>query len=241
MGSRSNKNLPFGTDYFCNYYKGYRNKFEDLFESEKHFIQEFVAPNKKYLDIGCAVGGMYEIMNSIQPSISYAGVDLSPEMIKCARKNYPSIDFQVYDGMRLPFNDNSFDRVLTLGTTVHDPLFEALLTEAYRVAIEVLFFDIRLIRDCETINSVEKGYVLDGSGVRYPYVVVNWWQFKKWLVSLAPLPSVVKGYGYWGCANEQTTLPKDYEKICMSTYLLYKAKDNNSVKYELQLPFDVHR
>lgn len=226
---------PFNTDYFQGYYQNYRDKIEDLFDSEKHFIYAFVQPHRCYLDIGCATGGMSQILSAIEPTIRYTGIDIAPKMIDQAQKHYPHLQFQVYDGEHLPFPDNAFERVLTLGTTVHDLHYKALLREAYRVAVEALFFDIRLINTLPTLQSLEDGYVIDGSTVKYPYIVVNVNDFLTFLADLTPKPATIKGYGYWGKPNRESHLPKGYETICMATFLI--TKGSGPTQLELTLPF----
>jgi hypothetical protein len=49
---------PFESSYFKDYYTGYRNKFEDLFASEKRFIHQFAEGGTTFLDVGCALGGV---------------------------------------------------------------------------------------------------------------------------------------------------------------------------------------
>ena len=52
----------FNTTYFQEYYTGYRDKFEDLFPSEKHFLKNLITSSHSVLDVECASGVMYEII-----------------------------------------------------------------------------------------------------------------------------------------------------------------------------------
>ena len=234
-----NQAEPFESDYFNNYYKDYRRKFDDLFESEKYFLKDFVYNNKTFYDVGCAVGGMYEILSSIKQDIIYHGVDIAKKMIDQAKHNYPGVDFNVVDAVKLPVADNSFDAVLSFGTTVHEQKWETLLTELWRVAKNEILFDIRFVKDLPTVSSLSVGHVLDGSGLKYPYVVINYQDFSDFLDNLSPKPAIKKIYGYWGSANSAAVLPKEYSKICMSCVVLKKnstEKDYSSTK--INLPFN---
>ncbi len=229
----------FDTEYFLKYYENYRNKLDDLFKSEKYFMPEFVLPKKSYLDVGCAVGGMYEILTAFESNVDYKGIDVSSEMIDCAKINYPEIDFEVGDAAKgLCFKDNAFSRVITLGTTVHEQNYKSLLKESYRVAEDVLFFDIRLVYDKPTLNDLGRGYVEDESDIQYPYVVVNYDELVEFFNSLRPLPRLIKSFGYWGKANEYTTLPADYHEICMAAFLVYKDDScvHKAIDFKLNLP-----
>lgn len=229
---------PFESAYFQQYYTNYRNKIDDLFASERRFIDEFAAGGTSFLDIGCALGGMFEILGSMLPGVNYTGVDISPNLIAEANKLHPREKFMVYDGAALPFAARQFKRVISLGTTVHDQNYRQLLAQAWRVADEKLLFDIRLTALPE-VCSLDRGYVLDGAGMRYPYVVANVRDLLAWLGGLDDL-ATVKAYGYWGKSNAETVLPQGYEQICMTCLLLEKKPagpvSGGGPKLVLELP-----
>lgn len=231
---------PFESEYFTQYYTSYRNKIEDLFESERRFIHEFIHGGVTCLDIGCALGGMFDILSMLRPGLQYTGIDISPKLLGEAARIHPSAMFLVQDGAKLPFADRSYGRVITLGTTVHDQNYRDLLAEAWRVTDQKLLFDIRLTPNLD-VNSLHDGYVEDGSGMRYPYVVANAQSFVDWIASL-PGVATAKAFGYWGKANGETTLPPAYALLCMTCVLLEKASTGSArtaTKWALDLPISV--
>ena len=167
------------------------------------------------------------------------GQDGLEELIEIARVRFPKVRFEISDGVDLPFSDREFDRVLTFGTTVHDILFNDLLTSCYRVCSEYLLFDIRLSLNLQTLNQIEKAYVLDGAGKKYPYVVVSWNDFNNWLSTLSEAPTEVNIYGYWGEANKDTNLPAGYEKICMACVLIKKPPVKEVGKQKTKIQIDL--
>ena len=225
---------PFETDYFKEYYTNYRNKIEELFDSERHFVYEFINDASSCLDIGCAIGGMFNILSTIKPKLEYTGVDLSPKLIDEAKRLHPKATFMVNDGIKLPFSDNDFTHVISLGTTVHDQNYKQLIEEAWRVTGDKLLFDIRITPN-ETLCSIDKAFVEDGTGMRYPYVVANASDLFQFVASLSDV-KIIKAYGYWGSANIDTTLPHGYEQICMACILLQKKQTRKSVCVSLNLP-----
>ena len=239
MARETPQDAPFDTEYFQDYYKGYRNHIGDLFDSERRFLDRFCQQGRSYLDVGCALGGMSQILGKLGGRITYTGVDVSRKMIQGARRKHPEFEFDVVDGVELGYPDSSFDRVVSLGTTVHDQEWKRLLSELWRVAREAVLFDIRLTPELPTVASLAEGFVLDGSGMRYPYVVANWHDFREVIGTLTPAPAIVAGYGYWGRANESTTLPPRYERLCMACFYLEKQSDtgNAACEMELELPF----
>jgi SAM-dependent methyltransferase len=85
------------------------------------------------LDIGCGVGGFHRQLAPRFRSLS--GVDVSPASIAEARSAHPSVDYKVYDGTRLPYEDESFDVAFTVCVMHHvNPVnWESFCAEMYRV------------------------------------------------------------------------------------------------------------
>lgn len=75
--------------------------------------------DKKVLEVGCGVGRWANLIISI--GAEYIGVDISPEMVKIAKKNNPTGNFYVIDGECLPFPDNCFDLVFSVTVLQHIP------------------------------------------------------------------------------------------------------------------------
>ncbi len=239
MNREINQNEPFDTKYFNDYYKDYRNKKDDLFESEKYFLDNFLENINSVLDVGCATGGMYSIISELNSEINYTGVDVSANLINEAKKLYPGICFQEADGISLPFASNSFDGIISFGTTVHDQNWENLLLESFRVTRKSLLFDIRLT-NLPTISKIEESYVLDGSNMKYPYVVINIFDFLK-LIKKFDNTSNINIYGYSGQPNNEANLPSEYQEIFMcGVYINKQPKSKNQGnKICLNLPLEL--
>ncbi len=83
------------------------------------------------LDIGSGSGLLCDLFDIDK----YVGVDLSSEMIKIARKKHPDKHFIMADMHALPFEDNSFDTVVSLfGPLSYSTEPENLLQEIMRVS-----------------------------------------------------------------------------------------------------------
>jgi len=91
------------------------------------------ASKVKCLDLGCGVG-LYEYLLEGRVS-SLCGVDISAKSIEQAKKNNPHATYELYDGVRLPYDDNEFDVVFIITVMHHIPVanWEATLKEAKRV------------------------------------------------------------------------------------------------------------
>jgi ubiquinone/menaquinone biosynthesis C-methylase UbiE len=71
----------------------------------------------KILDIGCGTGEIHSFLQKDHRQIT--GVDVSKESLKIAQTNYPTHNYQPYDGYTLPFEDNTFDIALTICVMHH--------------------------------------------------------------------------------------------------------------------------
>lgn len=236
MGRELNQSDPFNTNYFSEYYKNYRDKKDDLFESEIHFIYKFIENANNVLDVGCATGGMYKILSNLKKDIKYEGIDISKNLIKIASEEYPNINFQLGDGSSLEYEDNSYDGIISFGTTVHDQNWEKLLKECYRVTKNSFIFDVRLTRK-KTLSKINDCYVFDGTGMKYPYVILNIWDFLKFLKNLDNNPKIYL-FGYSGKANKDVKIPKGYENIFMCGVLLEK-NFNSTKKHDKNIHIDI--
>ncbi|MFH1367126.1 MAG: class I SAM-dependent methyltransferase [Patescibacteria group bacterium] len=73
----------------------------------------------RYLDIGCHGGFlMNQVARKLGQTESY-GVDISQESIGYARKKYPAYNFQVADGLSLPFEKDFFDFITCFEVIEH--------------------------------------------------------------------------------------------------------------------------
>lgn len=85
----------------------------------KHFFKEvkFNEVNR-YLDVGCGVGRALKYC--FKKRIKCVGFDFSEKAINLAKKILnPKIEILIADGEKLPFTEESFDLVSSLGTIEH--------------------------------------------------------------------------------------------------------------------------
>lgn len=112
--------------------------------------------NSKILDIGCAKGFMlYDFMRLI-PGINVSGVDISKYAIVNAKKEVKE-HLQVADAMHLPFEDNSFDLVISI-TTLHNLDKEGMkiaLKEIMRVTKKDAFITLDAYRNAQEKKAME--------------------------------------------------------------------------------------
>lgn len=97
------------------------------------YIQSFVKPGDKILDLGSGTGVYTKIFRR-------KGHRVTPVDIK-NRSKYKDIVISVYDGKHLPFNANKFDVCFLLAVLHHTPDPEVVLKEAIRVSNKLVIYE----------------------------------------------------------------------------------------------------
>lgn len=87
--------------------EGVKLIFEDLNKLESLTI------NGKLLDIGCGDGKVLHEVHKLFPDMKYFGIDLLSSNIERAKKNNPWADIREGNFVSMPFNDETFDIVLS--------------------------------------------------------------------------------------------------------------------------------
>lgn len=88
------------------------------------------------LDLGCGYGLTDRFLIKEFPTLS--GIDIAHSAVEKARVLNPTVDYKVYDGLKLPYNDNTFDIVFTICVIHHLKLTERVnfISEMKRVLKE---------------------------------------------------------------------------------------------------------
>ncbi len=143
-------------------YIGNRHRYSDLLPIEKKMLPNLVRDHASVLDVGCASGGMFNIMRGFNPDLRYVGVDLSETALSYARQRYPEVEFIHGDAADLPFDDHSFALVHSRGVLCHAPDWKPLLHEMLRVASVSVLFDVRLSTKARVVShkKIDAPYVL---------------------------------------------------------------------------------
>lgn len=101
-----------------------------------------VSQGDRVLDLGCGEG-RHVIALACEPGVKAVGIDLGYQdlstaksrMADCAEFKHPDSQFLIAqsDGLKLPFADHSFDRVIISEVLEHIPDWQAMLNEGKRV------------------------------------------------------------------------------------------------------------
>jgi SAM-dependent methyltransferase len=86
----------------------------------------------RVMDLGCGAGDSVDVFRSVEPRVRWVGVDIerSPEV---AARTRTDAEFVTFDGVRLPFEDGSFDFVYCKQVLEHVRAPGPLIAEVARV------------------------------------------------------------------------------------------------------------
>jgi pseudaminic acid biosynthesis-associated methylase len=74
------------------------------------------------LEVGCNFGGNLRWLAELLDAENVAGVDVNEKALELLRERVPGVDARLSPGASLPFEDDSFDLVFTMGVLIHqDP------------------------------------------------------------------------------------------------------------------------
>lgn len=86
------------------------------------------------LDVGASSGFYSEVLQLFGFDCLYEAVDFSEDYKRLASILYPNVPFHVADAAKLPFQDSSFDFVLSSGVIIHALNYREVIREAVRVS-----------------------------------------------------------------------------------------------------------
>ncbi len=213
------------------YYSEHRHTTEDIYPSERVFLPRVLFPGAKVLDVGCASGGFFNVMRSMEPAIDYTGVDIAEPSIKLARERYPEARFEITDGFTTPFADGEFDLVHCTSVLNNEPRYRQLITEMYRISNRFVLVDMRLLKDARNIEDVRQGqyriqFEGEFEGVTVPYVICDADEVIDFTLTLDPRPQAVRGSGYFHTVSEMADT--SISEVCMAMLLIQKHQGDTA-------------
>ena len=172
------------------------------------------------VDVGCAAGGSFSFCLEANPVLNYTGIDVSKSLIELARSIYPEATFLNYDGHALPFSDNHFDLVFSLGVLHHLHHWQSLIKQMVKCSKKYTVFDLRLTNR-NTLNNPTKYYQkvsFDNhwdNKTAISYIVVNFHEFIKFIKeNFGNDGSRIESYGYFAKPTELANIPYDQIFMC---------------------------
>jgi ubiquinone/menaquinone biosynthesis C-methylase UbiE len=92
-----------------------------FFWRDLEYLIHYTSSGDKVLDLGCGNGRLLGIFKERKINIDYIGVDNSDKLVEEAKKNFPGVNFQIANALKLPFPENYFDKVYSIAVLHHIP------------------------------------------------------------------------------------------------------------------------
>ncbi len=142
----------------------YWDNFKSLYQhgEQKHrmYLMQLLNELKivSLLDVGCGTGPIGEIIIKHAYPIKYKGIDYSSSMIKVAKDNFPTLEWETGDMRKLNEKDNSWECVLLMHSLDHTNDYKNAIAEATRVSSKYVCIVLwrSLLEDGSHLNSVNK-------------------------------------------------------------------------------------
>ena len=219
-----NRNV-FDDNNSINYLLSHRNKYLDLYKSEKFFFNKLNA-SKTFLDLGCGIGGFLNILEEKLQVKNYTGLDVSKKMINKAKTLHPKSKFVLYDGKNIRLK-KKIDAAFSFGTLHYCNNYNSLIRQMFKISKNLVIFDLRLTFRSSIINS-SKNYQLIGNKRKVNYNIINFFEALDNIISITKKKSQINIYGYYDYpAKNVRTI---YNKILMIMFCIDKRK-----KFELNI------
>lgn len=139
-------------------------------------VAPLITGTEKLLDFGCGDLGVLELLKKRYPKLSATGIDVVDP-----NRRLKSIRFFIYDGEHLPFQDGTFDTVISYHVYHHCDDPKAKFLECVRVAKSNVIFIESVIRSR-----------LDNIGIR-----LTDWVFNSWRAEEIPMPYHFLSLAQW--------------------------------------------
>jgi len=226
---------PYGKDQDSLYYwKNNRNKIDNLYKSEKKFFIKNIKRSNSFLDVGCAAGGFFEIIKSINKKCNnYTGIDVSKNLISIAKQKYPKQVFFLYNGKTFPFKIKKYDLTFSFGTLHHSNYYLKIINQMLKKSKKYVIFDLRFTFSKNLINQnisfqkikFGKNFIKKNN---IPYNILNFYKFINDIIKITSKKYSIEIYGYYNKPHENVVSP--YKKIIMAAIFINKLK-----KFDLKI------
>lgn len=217
----SNNSESWNTSDVVSYFDSNRINIDDIYPSEYFFLENVLHENVKILDIGCAQGGFSHAIGQKLSNFSYTGVDISENMIKQAKINYPQHNFyhieenDDYAILDSNGDDECFDITLVLGILHLHETWRETIKKAWSKTSSIMILDLRVVSE-ETIEDKEKSYFkmnFNGDKSDYsrvlPYNLINSSEALSTIQSLCAEAKKISFFGYSQAVSASAVCPVD--------------------------------
>jgi ubiquinone/menaquinone biosynthesis C-methylase UbiE len=228
MSSSHYNAMSWGHESILNFFEKERSTTSHIYPSEWFFLKQKMADNLSFLDIGCAKGGMANVLAENLQAFDYTGVDINADMIAAAKKRYPRQTFyQITEDDYTQLQGERFDIVLCLGILHLHESWRNTITEAWRHTKRYLILDLRETHQRSIEDKNASYFIMDfdnpaqpSTNVTLPYNIINNAEVLQTLHEICPDASRIAHYGYTQKLSALTVSP--LKNVMTTVYCIEK-------------------
>ena len=221
------KNIQYKTKEIKNFYSNYRNKWFDLYKSERKVINRLKLSKKSnVLDIGSACGGLGKILYKKFKIDYYLGLEVNKSASNFSKNIFPRGNFKNLDFLNFEKEKKQltqFDYVFSLGCIDWNVQFDRMLKKAWKhvkidgyLVLTLRFTNQKLKRQYFQFINFSKQL----KGDKANYHILNFAKFKKKINSFN-IKKLIQ-YGYWKNPSPTAIIP--FKKLYFAGIALQKSK-----------------
>jgi SAM-dependent methyltransferase len=220
----------WGHESILNFFEKKRLTTSEIYPSEWFFLKDKIKDNISMLDIGCAKGGMANVLAENLNVFDYIGVDINPQMIAAAKARHPRHTFhQIKEEDYSILKNQQFDLVLCLGILHLHETWRNTIKEAWRHTKNCLILDLRETHlpsienksiayfkmDFENVDNPTTDFIL-------PYNIINSGESLTIINEICHDASRIAHYGYTQALSGLTVSP--IKTVMANVYCIERPK-----------------
>lgn len=126
-----NKKRDLLRKYDCSV-ETYDQRYKSIQKEKFDFLKSYLGNYSRLLEVGCGTGYFLKDLSCVSDEVF--GVDFSKNMIKVAKERFEKSNLVISDADYLPFNDNSFECVISFTLLQNLPNPSKTISEMVRVS-----------------------------------------------------------------------------------------------------------
>lgn len=216
----------WGHESILNFFDKNRSTTAAIYPSEWLFLRDKLVEGMSILDIGCAKGGMANVLSEHLKRFDYTGVDINQQMIDGAKKRFPTHQFyKIGEDNYSILGKAQYDLVLCLGILHLHETWRKTIAAAWSHTQGCLILDLR-----EThLNSIEDKklayFKMDfddpdhpTSNFTLPYNIINTAEALKTIHDICGDAKKILHYGYTQSISKLAISP--IQKVMANVYCI---------------------
>jgi ubiquinone/menaquinone biosynthesis C-methylase UbiE len=216
----------WGHESILNFFENKRLTTSQIYPSEWFFLKDKIFNDMTLLDIGCAKGGMANVLSENLTSFQYVGVDINEQMVVAAQQRYPAHQFhQIREDDYSALAGQQYDVVLCLGILHLHENWRNTIKEAWQHTKKTLILDMRETHLSSLEDKSQSYFKMDFDNAQQPttdfvlpYNVINTAESLQIIHDVCADANRVAHYGYTQKLSELAISP--FKTVMANVYCI---------------------